>query len=74
MPKVKVSKVLGDSMVSRILKSVEEAAASKPRIENFITRFARIYTPIVVAISGFHGDLYAFNTESGFLSLDIYRA
>ena len=51
--KVKVSKVLGDSMVSRILKSVEEAAASKPRIENFITRFARIYTPIVVAIAAF---------------------
>lgn len=51
--KVKVSKVLEDSMVSRILKSVEEAAASKPKIENFITRFARIYTPIVVAIAAF---------------------
>lgn len=51
--KVKVSKALGDSMVSRILKSVEEAAASKPKIENFITRFARIYTPIVVAIAAF---------------------
>ena len=36
-------------MVTRILDSVENAAASKPRIDKFITRFARIYTPAVVA-------------------------
>lgn len=47
--KVKVSKALGESMVTRILDSVEHAAASKPKIDRFITRFARIYTPIVVA-------------------------
>ena len=45
---VKVEKPLSESMVTRILDSVENAAASKPRIDRFITRFARIYTPIVV--------------------------
>lgn len=35
-------------MVTRILDSVENAAASKPKIDRFITRFARIYTPVVV--------------------------
>lgn len=46
--KIRVEKVLKDSMVSRILDSVENAAANKPKIDRFITRFARIYTPIVV--------------------------
>ena len=48
---VKVEKPLSESMVTRILDSVENAAASKPRIDRFITRFARIYTPIVVALA-----------------------
>lgn len=42
---------LKDSMVTRVLDSVESAAAGKPKIDKFITRFARIYTPIVVAIA-----------------------
>ena len=46
---VKVEKPLSESMVTRILDSVENAAASKPQIDRFITRFARIYTPIVVS-------------------------
>ena len=46
---VRVEKPLSESMVTRILDSVENAAASKPKIDRFITRFARIYTPIVVA-------------------------
>ena len=46
---IRAEKPLSDSMVTRILNSVESAAASKPRIDRFITRFARIYTPIVVA-------------------------
>ncbi len=49
--KIEVQKVLSDSMVSRILDSVENAAANKPKIDSFITRFARIYTPIVVFIA-----------------------
>ena len=46
-----VEKPLAESMVTRILDSVENAAAGKPRIDRFITRFARIYTPMVVAIA-----------------------
>ena len=45
---LRVEKPLSESMVTRILNSVENAAASKPKIDRFITRFARIYTPIVV--------------------------
>lgn len=48
---VRAEKVLSESMVSRILRSVENAAAGKPRIDRFITRFSRIYTPIVVAVA-----------------------
>ena len=46
---VEVGAVLSESMVSRILESVENAAARKPHMDRFITRFARIYTPVVVA-------------------------
>lgn len=46
-----VEKTLEDSMVTRILQSVEHAAASKPKIDRFITRFARIYTPVVVMVA-----------------------
>lgn len=49
--KVRVEKVLSESMVTRILDSVERAAASKPKIDRFITRFARVYTPFVVALA-----------------------
>ena len=49
MLKIRVEKVLAESMVTRILDSVENAAASKPTIDRFITRFARVYTPFVVA-------------------------
>ena len=48
---IQVEKVLKDSMVTRILNSVENAAASKPKIDRFITRFARVYTPFVVALA-----------------------
>ena len=48
---MKVEKPLAESMVTRILDSVENAAASKPKMDRFITRFARIYTPVVVAIA-----------------------
>lgn len=47
--KAEVEKPLSESMVTRILDSVEHAAASKPKIDRFITKFARIYTPVVVA-------------------------
>ena len=48
---IEVEKVLEDSMVTRILHSVENAATSKPKIDRFITRFARVYTPVVVILA-----------------------
>ncbi|MDD6191305.1 MAG: HAD-IC family P-type ATPase [Firmicutes bacterium] len=45
---LKVTAELGESMVSRILESVEKAAETKPQIDKFITKFAAVYTPIVV--------------------------
>ena len=48
---MRVDKVLEESMVTKILDAVENAAASKPKIDKFITRFARVYTPIVVALA-----------------------
>ena len=48
---VEVRKPLAESMVTRILDSVENAAASKPKIDRFITRFARVYTPVVVGLA-----------------------
>lgn len=44
---VRTTKVFGESTVSRILELVENASEKKARMENFITRFARIYTPVV---------------------------
>lgn len=51
--KIRVEKILEESMVTRILDSVENAAASKPGIDRFITRFARVYTPVVVLFAFF---------------------
>lgn len=48
---MRVDKVLEESMVTKILDAVENAAASKPKIDKFITHFARVYTPIVVALA-----------------------
>ena len=45
--KVRVTKEYVDSTVSRILELVENASSRKAKVENFITRFARIYTPVV---------------------------
>ncbi len=45
--KVKVTKAFEDSTVSKILELVENASSKKARVENFITRFAKYYTPVV---------------------------
>ena len=49
--KVKTTKAFGESTAAKILDLVENAAASKSRSESFITRFARVYTPIVVGLA-----------------------
>ncbi len=41
----------GESTASRIIHAVEEATETKPRMENFITRFARVYTPSVMVLT-----------------------
>ena len=46
--KVKVQKTFNDSTVSKILELVENASEQKTNVENFITRFSRVYTPVVV--------------------------
>ena len=46
--KVRTTKSFGESTVSKIINLVENATESKSRSENFITRFARVYTPVVV--------------------------
>lgn len=47
--KIRVTKPYSDSTVSKILELVENSYEGKAKTENFITRFARVYTPIVVA-------------------------
>ena len=49
--KIKVTKSFKESTVSKILKLVEEAGERKTKTENFITKFAKYYTPIVVLLA-----------------------
>ncbi len=48
---VQVTKLFDDSTVAKILELVENASSRKAKAENFITRFARVYTPVVVALA-----------------------
>lgn len=48
---IKVTKAFGESTVSKILQLVENAGSKKARTEKFITRFAKVYTPIVVGLA-----------------------
>lgn len=48
---VRATAAAGESMISKIAEAVENASASKPKIDKFITRFAKIYTPVVMAIA-----------------------
>lgn len=49
--KIKVDKIYSQSTVSKILELVEHASSKKTKAENFITKFARIYTPAVVILA-----------------------
>lgn len=49
--RVKVTKLYDESMVSKILDLIENATTKKSKSENFITRFAKYYTPIVVILA-----------------------
>lgn len=48
---IRVTKVFGESTVSKILDMVENASSRKAKAENFISRFARYYTPVVVILA-----------------------
>lgn len=48
---VRVTKLFDDSTVAKILELVENASSRKAKAENFITKFARVYTPIVVVLA-----------------------
>ena len=48
---VRVTKLFDDSTVAKILELVENASEKKAKAENFITKFARVYTPIVVGLA-----------------------
>lgn len=46
---LKATAAASESMISKIARAVEDASAEKPKIDRFITRFSKIYTPIVIA-------------------------
>ena len=71
--RVRVSKAFGESTASRILELVENAADSKSRSESFITRFAKIYTPIVVGAAVLLAALPPL-FGAGSFSVWLYRA
>ncbi len=48
---VEVTKLFDDSTVAKILELVENASSRKAKAENFITKFARVYTPVVVTLA-----------------------
>ena len=76
--KVKTTKEFGESTVTKVLKLIEEASERKSKSENFITKFARIYTPVVVylalALAFLPGIFSFFMGESPNFSSWIYRA
>ncbi len=72
--KIKVTKEYGESTVSKILDLVENASSKKSQSENFITKFARYYTPIVVIIAVFLAIIPPLVIEGATFSDWIYRA
>ncbi len=72
--KVEVTKEFGESTVSKILDLVENASSKKSRSENFITKFAKYYTPIVVIIAVFLAILPPLLLSNQNFSDWIYRA
>ena len=71
--KVRVTKVAGESTVARILELVENASSKKAQTERFITRFARVYTPIVVLLAILIAIIPPFVFQASF-SIWLYRA
>ena len=72
--KVKVTKKFGESTVSRILEMVENAANKKANTEKFITKFAKVYTPIVVALAILIAVVPSIFIKDALFSTWFYRA
>ena len=66
MLRVRTTRSFGESTVSKILRLVESADGQKSRSESFITRFARVYTPIVVFAALLLAFLPPLFSETGF--------
>ena len=72
--KIEVKKEYGESTVSKILDLVENASSKKSKSENFITKFARYYTPIVVIIALLLAIIPPIVMDNATFSDWIYRA
>ena len=70
----RVTKEFGDSTVSKILDLVENATAKKSKSENFITKFARIYTPVVVILAAMLAFIPPLTFSEAPLTEWIFRA
>ena len=71
---IKVEKEFGESTVSKILYLVENASSKKSKSENFITKFAKYYTPIVVIIAILLAIVPPFILNAGEFTDWLYRA
>lgn len=78
---IKVLRPYSESMITKILDLVENASTSKAKAENFITKFSKIYTPIVlicsvlIGVGGYFGTKYLWGNPWQVEPLDwIYRA
>lgn len=65
--RVRTTKAFGESTVSKIIDLVESADKNKSRSESFITKFARVYTPVVVIAALILAFIPPFFAEAGFL-------
>ncbi len=71
---VEVTKEYGESTVSKILDLVENASSRKSNSENFITKFARYYTPVVVIVASLLAGLPPLLISGATFSDWVYRA
>lgn len=72
--KIKVTKEYGESTVSKILDLVENASSKKSKSENFITKFAKYYTPTVVVIAAIIAIIPPLFIKDAIFEEWIYRA
>lgn len=61
---IRINKVFADSTISKILELVQSSGERKAKAEKFITKFARVYTPVVFAIGILYAVLYGIFTQN----------